>query len=131
MYVDSTDSDFSDWEVARTRGQECSLNGYQVYILDEKSPFCSLQFETRLKEGFSLAGRKDGIKPMMSGGGRVSGGASYSEKEGFKGEIKVEFEFGPSKDVGKSDNENSSSDAAGDTSGDIDSGDRCSDNEKS
>ncbi len=70
--------------------------------------------------------QKEAIRPMMSGGGRASGSVSYSEKEGLKGEIKVEIDLGP-KD--KSDSNDSSSDNNGQASG-VDSGDRDFDKDK-
>ncbi len=86
MYVDSVTID--DLNELYNYGTECQIsqwNGRVVQELDKNT--LPSHLSTYLKD----------IRPMMSGG-NLTGGVSYSEKEGLKVELKVKAKLGPSKD---------------------------------
>lgn len=95
MYIDAVTSDDVDdlYSSNHIGSQGQTWNGREVEELTETN--LQPNFAAYLKE----------IKPMMSGG-NISGGLSYSEREGLKVELKVEAQLGPSKDKESRESEN-------------------------
>lgn len=95
MYIDAVDSDEYKIDQLSVPKNESNFNGRNAWVLQEKQLPCSIHFDTRVQDPFSLEGRKNAIKPMMHRFTGGSVGVTHTDSDGSSTEVRVKFEFEP------------------------------------